>query len=76
LSDKQSFIQFKSTAAEAMAGADAVVVCTEWPEFRALDWPALVATLRRPLVIDATRFLEKSVAGLSGLHYVTVGSPE
>lgn len=70
-----AFIQFKASAAEAVEGADAVVVCTEWTEFRTLDWPALVACLRRPLIIDAGRFLEKSVAGLPQLQYVTVGSP-
>ncbi len=70
-----NFIQFKANAAEAIEGADAVVVCTEWPEFRQLDWPALSARLRRPLVVDATRFLEKSLAGVPQLHYITVGSP-
>jgi len=35
------FIQFKSSPAEAVEGARCGVVCTEWPEFRALDWPAL-----------------------------------
>jgi UDPglucose 6-dehydrogenase len=70
-----NFIQFKADAAEAVEGADALVVCTEWPEFRQLDWPALSARLRRPLVIDATRFLEKSLAGIPQLHYITVGSP-
>lgn len=69
------FIQLRPGVAETVAGADAVVVCTEWPEFRQLDWPALIARMRRPLVIDATRFLEKSVAALPGLHYITVGSP-
>ena len=70
-----AFIQFKPGVPEAVDGADAVVVCTEWPEFRALDWPALLSRLRRPLVIDATRFLEKSLAGQPRLEYVTVGSP-
>ena len=75
LPSAQRCLQFKSTAAEAMAGADAVVVCTEWPEFRTLYWPAILPTLRRPLVLDANRFLEKSVAGFPHLQYVTVGSP-
>src|ERR1035437_4630208 len=70
-----AFIQFKPGVPEALDGADAVVVCTEWPEFRALDWPALLPRLRRPLVIDATRFLEKSLAGQPRLQYVTGGSP-
>ena len=69
------FIQFKASAAEAIAGADAVVVCTEWPEFRTLEWPALLPLLRRPLVIDAAGFLKSSMAGQPSLQYVTVGSP-
>ncbi|HWA10156.1 MAG TPA: nucleotide sugar dehydrogenase [Opitutaceae bacterium] len=70
-----AFIRFSAAAADAVAGADAVVVCTEWPEFRQLDWAALAPRLRRPVIVDATRFLEKSVASLPGLQYVTVGSP-
>jgi len=75
LPDDLAFIQFKADPAAALDGADAIVVCTEWPEFRALDWPALLPRLRRPLVIDATRFLEKALAGLPSLQYITVGSP-
>ena len=70
-----AFIRTFPVAAAALADADAVVVCTEWPEFRQLDWPALVPLLRRPLILDAARFLEKSTAGLPGVQYVTVGSP-
>lgn len=69
------FIRFSATPADAIANADAVVVCTEWPEFRQLDWAALAPRLRRPVIVDATRFLEKSVAALPGLQYLTVGSP-
>ena len=69
-----AFLQLKTGAAAAVDGADAVVVCTEWPEFRTLDWPALLPRLRRPLVLDAGRFLEKALAGQPGLQYVTVGS--
>lgn len=75
LPEDLNFIRFSAAAADAVAGADAVVVCTEWPEFRQLDWPALSSRLRRPLIVDATRFLEKSVSSLPGLQYVTVGSP-
>lgn len=70
-----SFIQLKADALAAADGADALVICTEWPEFRQLDWPALVGRLRQPLVLDASRFVEKATAGLAGLHYITVGSP-
>lgn len=69
------FIQLKRNAASALDGADAVVICTEWPEFRQLDWSSLLPRLRRPLLLDASRFVEKAAAGLPGLSYVTVGSP-
>jgi UDPglucose 6-dehydrogenase len=68
------FIQFKSQPAEALDGTDAAVVCTEWPEFRQLGWRELIPAMRRPCVIDATRFLERMVSGVPGLRYVTVGS--
>ena len=70
-----SFIQLQADALAAADGADALVICTEWPEFRQLDWPALVGRLRQPWVLDASRFVEKATAGLTGLHYITVGSP-
>ena len=70
-----AFIKLAPEAAAALDGADALVVCTEWPEFRQLDWPRLVPRLRRALILDATRFLEKSPSGLPAVQYVSVGSP-
>jgi UDPglucose 6-dehydrogenase len=70
-----SFIEIFPTPAEAVPGAQAAVVCTEWPEFRQVDWSALLMQSRLPLLVDASRFLEKNVAGLPGLQYIAVGSP-
>ncbi|MBS0662206.1 MAG: UDP-glucose/GDP-mannose dehydrogenase family protein [Verrucomicrobia bacterium] len=75
LPDELALIRLERDPALALAGADAVVVCTNWPELRGFDWAALVSRLRHPLVIDATRFVEQSVAHLSGLRYLAVGSP-
>ena len=69
------FIRLFPDVMEAVRSADAVVVCTEWPEFLQLDWKTLVSLLRRPLILDAARFLEKSPAGLPKVQYITVGSP-
>jgi nucleotide sugar dehydrogenase len=64
------------TLAAALAEADAAVVCTEWPEFRQAAWPVLVETMVAPrLVIDANRFLEKQLTGVTGVSYLTVGRP-
>jgi UDPglucose 6-dehydrogenase len=71
-----AFLRVAPDAAAALDGADAVVLCTEWPEFRQLDWPALLPRLRQPVILDATRFLAKSPSGLpAGLQYHSVGSP-
>lgn len=63
------------SAADAMQGAHAVVICTEWPEFRDYPWPTLIASMAQPVVIDANRLVEKSVASVAGLVYLTVGRP-
>jgi UDPglucose 6-dehydrogenase len=70
-----SFVDLRSSVFEVAAGADAIVVCTPWPEFLALDWDLVLGGLRRPLVIDVGRFLQKKVAVIPGVQYVTLGSP-
>ncbi|MGH2473674.1 MAG: UDP-glucose dehydrogenase family protein [Candidatus Limnocylindrales bacterium] len=46
------------TVAAAVDGADVVVIATEWPEFQALPWADLMATMARPLLIDGRRLLD------------------
>jgi len=64
-----------ASAAEATRGAHAVVICTEYPEFRDLAWPALLAGMARPIVVDANRLVEKAVAPVASVVYLTVGRP-
>jgi UDPglucose 6-dehydrogenase len=59
--------------AEAMQGADAAVVCTEWPEFRQADWGKLVAAMNQKVVVDANRFLEKELKEVPGVEHLSVG---
>ena len=68
-------IPLAASAAEAVQGAHAVVICTEWPEFRDLPWATLLAGIARPVVIDAGRQVEKSVTPVAGAVYLTVGQP-
>ena len=59
---------------QAVQGAEAVLVATEWPEFRALTATELVqAAGRIPLVLDASGFLDKTLGKDSQLRYLTVG---
>jgi UDPglucose 6-dehydrogenase len=66
-------VDFKSTAAEAVAGADAVVLVTEWPEFGELDFGAVAASMRGTLVVDGRNFLDPEAVRASGLTYEGVG---
>jgi len=58
---------------EAVNDADAVVLCTEWPEFRDAPWPKLVSRMRSPIVVDANRFLEKELKDMPGVEHLSVG---
>lgn len=66
-------LPLSASAADALRDAHAVVICTEWPEFRDYPWPALLAGMARPVVIDANRLVEKAVAPVAGAVYLTVG---
>jgi UDPglucose 6-dehydrogenase len=62
-----------SSPEEAAAGADVLVVATEWPEYRDLDWAAIRARLRQPIVIDGRRLLDGQAVQAAGLRYEAVG---
>ena len=59
--------------ANALDQADAAVVCTEWPQFREVNWGSAVAKMRRALIIDANRFLEKPLQAVAGVEHISVG---
>ena len=58
---------------EAVAGADAVALVTEWDEFRALDLDRLREALRQPILVDLRNVYPRSEAEAAGLTYIGVG---
>ena len=60
-------------AMEALGGADAVVVVTEWPEFARLDWVAAAKVMERPLLIDGRNFVDPATAAAAGFEYEGIG---
>lgn len=59
---------------EACRGADAVLILTEWTSFRALDWSALAAVMRRPAwLFDARAIADAAAARAAGLQVWRVG---
>ena len=61
------------SALEALDGADAAVLVTEWPEFRELDWQDAHARMRKPLVVDGRNFLDADLLEKAGFTYEGVG---
>jgi UDPglucose 6-dehydrogenase len=68
-------VDFADSALEALEGADAAVLVTEWPEFRQLDWGAAAERMRGGLVIDGRNFLDPDGTGpgAAGLTYEGIG---
>lgn len=61
--------------AGALRGADAVVVCTEWPAFREVSWEMLIRLMGQPVVVDPNCFLEPQLKSLAGVEHISVGRP-
>ena len=58
---------------DAVQGADALVICTEWKEFRSPDFDAIKRALREPVIFDGRNmFLPETVAA-AGLEYHAIG---
>ncbi|HXA13765.1 MAG TPA: nucleotide sugar dehydrogenase [Opitutaceae bacterium] len=67
-------VEISADIAAATHNADAVVICTEWPQFRQADWPGIIPTMRQRVFIDANRFLEKELLTLPGIEHLSVGA--
>jgi len=62
-------------AYECVAGADAVVLVTEWPEYVGLDWSRVAKLVRRQLVVDGRNCLDVDPLVDLGFTYIGVGRP-
>jgi UDPglucose 6-dehydrogenase len=68
-----SAVTIASSAHAVFKGSEAVVLATEWPQFRELDFAALVPSMKRAMLIDQNAFASKQLADLSGLDYIVAG---
>jgi UDPglucose 6-dehydrogenase len=66
-------IDFAEDAYAAADGADALVIVTEWDEFRALDLGRIAASLRGKILVDLRNVYDRSEAEEAGLTYYGVG---
>jgi UDPglucose 6-dehydrogenase len=66
-------VQLCASAEEALEGADAAVIVTEWPEFAQLDWSALRDRMAQPVVVDGRNFLDPKAMRDAGFAYEGIG---
>jgi UDPglucose 6-dehydrogenase len=66
-------VEYKKDAYEVAAGADAVVIVTEWNEFRHLDLPKLMTSMRKPVIIDGRNIYDPQVMRGHGFTYRGIG---
>ena len=66
-------VEYKKDAYEVAAGADAVVIVTEWNEFRHLDLPKLMASMRKPVIIDGRNIYDPQIMRDHGFTYRGIG---
>ncbi len=62
-------VRLRATAVEACAGADAIVVATEWPEFAEMDLVALRRAARGDLLFDGREVISPAKATAAGFRY-------
>jgi UDPglucose 6-dehydrogenase len=71
--EKEKAVGFVETAMEAVQGADALVIMTEWKAFRSPDFDAVKGALKSPVVFDGRNLYEPAVVRSHGLEYYPIG---
>ena len=69
-------VRFCDNAYEAADGADALVIATEWNQFRKLEVDRLHQLLRHPLILDLRNLYEPEKMAAAGFDYLSIGRPE
>ena len=73
LADVRDLIVFADDTYDAAAGADALVIMTEWNEFRGMELDRVRQSMARPLLIDARNVLDPAQTRAKGFEYICTG---
>ena len=66
-------LQFMDSQGAALQDADALVIITEWKEFRTPDFDQIKSALKRPLVFDGRNLYEPAFMRAVGIEYHAIG---
>jgi len=68
-------VHYCSNPYEAAEGAEAIMIATEWDEFRNLDWDRIKRIVVRPLVVDGRNMFQPAEMNKRGIQYIGTGRP-
>jgi len=68
-------VEYKTNAYETVDGADALVIVTEWDQFRALDLPRVRDLLTSPIIVDLRNIYVPQEMQEMGFTYSSIGRP-
>jgi UDPglucose 6-dehydrogenase len=71
--ERANHIFYCSSPYEACEGAHAVLLLTEWDEFRALDLQRVASSMELPILLDGRNTLDPGEASRAGLEYISIG---
>ncbi|MFO1463174.1 MAG: UDP-glucose/GDP-mannose dehydrogenase family protein [bacterium] len=66
-------IEFCERPEEVAAGADALLLVTEWPEYRELPWELIAKQMKAPLILDGRNYLDRDRMKRAGFNYMGIG---
>ncbi len=66
-------ITYATNPNDAMTGADALVIVTEWKEFRSPDFELIKERLKQPLIVDGRNLYDPALVRAMGLDYLAIG---
>ena len=69
-------LEVVATPGDAAAGADAVLIATEWPEYADLDWSGIAGAMRGDLVYDTRAVVDPAAVRAAGLRLERLGRPD
>ena len=68
-------VLYCETPYECLQDADALIIATEWNEFRTPDFDKIIATLKEPVIFDGRNVFDVSSMEKKGFHYESIGRP-
>ena len=68
-------VDLRTSMLDAVRGADAAVIVTEWPELEGIASPETLQAMRTPLIVDGRNLLDPEAVRAAGFRYEGIGRP-